>query len=326
MKPKLILLVILCLPLYYFFTLLSEQAAALIHAGAFRDWRIFYDAGLAMRYGLSPFVVRDYVNPIQLAWVLQWTVWIPFPVWVILMCVLTSAGIVIVAKRNAVWYFLSLPFTFSIWMGMMDMFLWLPARLFGGVGLALLTLKPQLFALYAPFQIAAWIREKNWREIGALTVSLVGLWGIPTLFYPPLITDWLNALPTLESELFASSFAGYSVIFGNLIFYYALFAALMLFLLWKRSTAYYLASSFSPSFSLVDQCINAEFATWRYALLSWLLFPFGVGVNGAQQFFLLGILIFVERRHGNFAGASIRSGEAVYKDFDGHYRKVKVTE
>lgn len=313
MKNKIIILCISLIPIYIVFSMLTEQAEHIIRAGAFRDWRIFFDAGTAVSRGLSPFTVSGYFNPVQLAWLLQWTVWIPFPAWVVIMCLLTAAAILIVAKRNAVWYFLSLPFIFSIWMGMMDMFLWLPARLFGGAGLALLTLKPQLFALYAPFQIAAWIREKNWRQIGLCLASVILLWGIPIAIRPSLLTDWLRALPTLESELFASSIAGYSVIFGNLVFYYALFAGLVLFLLWKKSNAFYLASSFSPSFSLVDQCILAEFATWRYALLSWVLFPFGIGINGAQQFFMLGILIFIERRRVGVAGDHIQPGEVIYR-------------
>lgn len=293
-KQLLISAAILGVPLLLSFNSLCAFAEESIRAGAFRDWRIFYDAGVAMSRGVSPYLVGGYFNPIQLAWFIQWTVWIPFPVWVTLAILATSAAILIVARKNAIWYFLSLPFIFSIWMGLIDMFLWLPARLFGGVGLALLTLKPQLFVLYAPFQTTAWIREGNWKQIGLCLASIVGLWVIPSLFYPALIPEWLDALPTLQSELFASSFAGYSVIFGNLFFYYGLFAALMLFLLYRQREEYYLATSFSPSFSLVDQCINAEFATWRYTLLSWLLFPFGVGVNGAQQFFLLGILIFFE--------------------------------
>lgn len=296
MKRSIALLTPALVPSYFIVQALRDYCLSLWRIGAFRDWHIFYDAGQAMRQGVSPFEIAGYFNPIQLAWLIRWTVWIPFPLWVTLAILCTSAAILIVARKNAIWYFLSLPFIFSIWMGMIDMFLWLPARLFGGVGLAMLTLKPQLFALYAPFQFMTWIREKNWKQIGLCFASIVGLWGIPSIFYPALIPEWVNALPTLQSRLSASSFAGYSVIVGNLFFYYGLFAALMLFLLYRQRGEYYLATSFSPSFSMVDQCINSEFATWRYALLSWLLFPFGVGVSGAQQFFLLGILIFFENR------------------------------
>lgn len=234
MKQYLALLTPALVPSYFIIRALQEYCLSLWRIGAFRDWRIFYDAGQAMRYGLSPFEVVGYFNPIQLAWFIRWTVWIPFPLWVALAILCTSVAILIVARKNALWYFLSLPFIFSIWMGMVDMFLWLPARLFGGIGLSLLTLKPQLFALYAPFQIMAWVREKNFKQICLFIFSTFALWGIPALVYPPLITDWLHSLPTLQDRLFASSLAGYSIVFGSLLFYYSLFAVVMLLLLWTQ--------------------------------------------------------------------------------------------
>lgn len=256
-----------------------------------------------MAAGSSPFTVPGYFNPIQLAWVLQFTTFIPFSVWAVGMCVITFLLVVVVAKKNAVWYLLSAPFIFSLQFGMVDMLLWVPARLGGGIGLSLLTMKPHLFLLYAPFQFVHWIREKNWRQIYLCMASVAVLWGIPTVIDPGWLSDWLSALPTLSAKMEGASISGYGIVFGNIYFYYALFAVVMIVLLQRIDLPYYLATSFSPAFSIVDHCLNAEYATWRYTLLSWLIFPLGIGKQvfelgvGSQQYFLMGILIFIEQTY-----------------------------
>jgi len=65
MKRAIAFLIPFLVPSYFIIQALRDYCLSLWRIGAFRDWHIFYDAGQAMRYGLSPFEVAGYFNPIQ---------------------------------------------------------------------------------------------------------------------------------------------------------------------------------------------------------------------------------------------------------------------
>jgi len=262
----------------------------------FRDWYIFYRAGQALSEGISPFRVEGFFNPIQVAWILSFTTWIPFSVWVPLMIVVSFLLIVLLAKKRSHWMLLSLPFMFGMIMGSLDAFLWVPARLLGGWGLSLLTLKPQLGIILIPIQLLNWWFENNRRDIINFLISTVLLWGIPTIIQPAWVMDWLASLPTLSSRMHsAASFSGFSALTGAEWVYILLFGIVLAIILIKRSQAFYIAAAFSPSIWPSDWILASEFVTWRFTLLSWLLIFTGLSENGAQFFWLLGALIWLEQ-------------------------------
>ena len=182
-------------------------------------------------------------------------------------------------------------------MGSLDMFLWVPARLLGGWGLPLMTLKPQLGAFIIPLQLGIWWRERNFKELKRFVFSLALLWGIPTLLQPSWIMDWTQAaIPSGSDRLhWAASVAGFSVVTGGEMFYILLFVLIVVILFVRGSNEFYLAASFAPSIWPSDWILASEFITWRFTLLSWALVPTGIGDNGAQFYFLLGLLIWAER-------------------------------
>jgi hypothetical protein len=273
------------------------------HITIFRDWYIFYAAGQAVSMGISPYKVEGFINPIQVAWLLSFTSWLPFSVWVPIMISLSFIAIVFLAKKRSHWILLSLPFIFGITMGSLDAFLWVPARLLGGLGLSLLTLKPQLGLLLIPMQLLEWWRKKNWREISAFFIASIVMWGIPTLIQPHWIKDWLTALPPMSTRTTDSaSVAGFSALTGHEWFYVALFAIVLVILLFYKSQDFYLAAMFSPSIWPSDWIICAEFATWRFTLVSWLLVPTGLTTNGAQFYWLLGALVWFEQHPDSVRG------------------------
>lgn len=263
----------------------------------FRDWYIFYRAGQALSEGISPFRVEGFFNPIQVAWLLSITTWIPFIFWVPLMIAASFLLIVLLTKRRAHWMLLSLPFIFGMIMGSLDVFLWVPARLFGGWGLSLLTLKPQLGLLFIPIQLLNWwFDEGQRRNIVNFLIATLLLWGIPTVIKPSWVTDWLDALPTLSSRMHsAASFSGFSILTGWEWAYILLFGVVFTIILVRRSQAFYVAAAFSPSIWPSDWVIASEFVTWRFTLLSWLLIFTGLSENGAQFFWCLGLLIWLEQ-------------------------------
>ena len=265
----------------------------------FQDFYIFYQAGQAIAAGLSPYTVPGYFNPIQAAWLLSFTTFLPFQVWAWILVALSAAGVILLARKAAIWYLISAPFIFGAYMGMLDVLLWIPARLLGGPGLALLTLKPQLAMIYIPFRLLEWKRAGDWKQIRLFVISILALWGIPTAINPAWIRTWLAAMPTLESRMHgAASLAGYIVIFDQPVFYVVVFALVMGVLLWKGSNTWPLAMSFSPALNPVDWVMASEFWTWRLTILSWILTFAGVGIEhfqllrGSQALFILGICIW----------------------------------
>jgi hypothetical protein len=262
----------------------------------FRDWYIFYSAGRAILDGASPYGVVDYFNPIQAAWLLAPSTFLPFEIWVAVMIALSFLAVILLCRKNSHWTLLSFPFVFGMIMGSLDLFLWVPARLLGGVGLALITLKPQLAVFLVPLQLAAWWREDRKRPILAFLISAGVLWGIPILIQPGWIGEWLGSLPSPETRLIgAATLAGFGALTGGWFFYTAAFLGVVLALLLLKKDDYYLAASFSPAFWPSDWIIAAEYISWRFVILSWLLIPTGIGLNGAQFYFLLGFLVWGER-------------------------------
>ncbi len=262
----------------------------------FRDWYIFYQAGKAIQNGVSPYLVEGYLNPIQVAWALSLTTFIPFGMWVAIMCGIAFVLIVILMKKRTHWVLLSFPFIFGLTMGSLDIFLWVPARLLGGWGLPLLTLKPQIGMFVIPLQLMEWWRGHNFKELKYFLISFTLLWGIPIIVQPTWVFDWIRALPTMSMRMnLAASFAGFSAVTGGEFFYGILFLVVLAILLTKGSNAYYVAASFAPSIWPSDWIIASEFISWRFTLLSWALIPTGLTPNGAQFFFLLGLLIWVEQ-------------------------------
>lgn len=262
----------------------------------FRDWYIFYQAGRAINNGISPYLVEDYLNPIQIAWFLSLTTRIPFNIWVMLMIGASFLLIVVLAKRKSHWVLLSLPFIFGMSMGSLDVFLWVPARLLGGGGLALLTLKPQIGMLIIPLQLLQWWYAKDKKNIISFFAATIILWGIPTLLHPQWLREWLSVIPPIQERMFgAASVAGFSELTGYVWVYIAIFTVVLAILILRRSDKFYLAAIFSPSIWPSDWMILSEYATWRFTLLSWLLVPTGLSHNGAQFYWLLGVLVYFEQ-------------------------------
>jgi hypothetical protein len=284
----------------------------------FRDWYIFYLSGRAILEGTSPYAVPGFFNPIQVAWILSPTTVLPFSVWVGVMCAAAFMLVVALNKNRSHWTLLSLPFMFGLIMGSLDMFLWVPARLLGGWGLPLLTLKPQLGAFIIPLQLGVWWREKKIKELKRFAFGFVLLWGIPTIIQPAWIMNWIQAaIPSGPDRLhWAASIAGFSSVTGGDLFYLLLFALFILVLFALGSNEFYLAASFAPYIWPSDWVIASEFATWRFTLLSWALVPTGLGDNGAQFYFLLGFLIWAER-NPNWVCAWTRRFGRLFRARDG---------
>lgn len=262
----------------------------------FRDWYIFYQSGKAVQNGISPYLVEGYLNPIQVAWVLSLTTYIPFSFWVIVMCSVAFVLIVILVKKRSHWVLLSFPFIFGLAMGSLDVFLWIPARLFGGWALPLLTLKPQIGVFVIPMQLMEWWRERNIKQLKLFLIGLILLWGIPIIIQPTWLLDWIHALPSISMRMnLSASFAGFSAMTGGEIIYGILFLAVLIILLAKGNNDYYMAAAFAPSFWPSDWIIASEFIGWRFSLLSWALIPTGLTPNGAQFYFLLGFLVWAEK-------------------------------
>lgn len=254
----------------------------------FVDWRIFYEAAKAS----DPYSVAGYFNPIQVAWALKITTFLPFTAWAFMMVALSMLAVLLVCKKNTHWVWLSAPFVCSMTWGSLDTLLLTPAFLFGGVGLSLITMKPQIAIILIPFKLAEWWRGGKVYEIRRFFIATALLWGVPTLVQPSWITNWLHAMPSLtEKSGRAASLASWG---SGEVWVVAMFAIMLVVMLWlilKGNNNFYLPMIFSPVVAPSYHLISMQSIGWQYCLFSWVLTLAGIWLNGPRLFFLLPLFV-----------------------------------
>ena len=258
----------------------------------FVDWRIFYEAAKAS----DPYSVAGYFNPIQVAWVLKWTTFIPFTAWSLAMIGLSILAVFAVCKKSTHWVLLSAPFVSAMSWGSLDALLIAPAFLFGGVGLSLITMKPQIAIILIPFKLAEWWRAGKTTEIRRFFMAVAALWGIPVLLRPSWMAEWLAALPTLESK--AKNAASLASMGSGATWAYSILAVTVILILWlifKKRNDFYLPMAISPVVSPSYHLIAMESIGWQYCLLSWLVVIPNIW-GEVNLFFLLPLYVLWSKR------------------------------
>ena len=259
----------------------------------FIDWRIFYDAGAAVLAGLSPYSVAGYYNPMVVALLLAPTTLIPFDVWVWVMIGLSAVGIITVCRKRSHWVLLSFPFIYGMSWGSLDVFLFAPSVFFGGTGLALITLKPQLAIFIVPLKLAQWYRAGDWRNIRRFVLAAGYLWTLPVLLFPKWPQEWLQSMPKLsERSLGAASLAGLDFGAWWAVLLLACMLGVVVWLIAKRRAEFHLPMIFAPSLWASDYLTTMQSASWLTWLAGWVFALTGF----SWMFALMPLVIETERK------------------------------
>ena len=146
----------------------------------FSDALAFYDTGRALwageYIGLYPFPLTVMVAGVSV---------FPFEVLVGIILMSSLITLVVCFKRRALLWILFMPVLQTLAIGNLDVIA-MGLLMFGNpFTLAFLTLKPQLFI----FAIPLLLKNKLWWKPFSIMVGII--WGIPTLFRPLWIFEWL---------------------------------------------------------------------------------------------------------------------------------------
>ncbi len=163
------------------------------------DFGILWAAGRAALNGQDPYSVRFFYYPLPMAYLLALIALLPQSVafWSWLAF---NIGLLVYVFRRRFWQwalYAVVMHTFSA--GQLDLAFWalsegLGRHWRGALFAALITLKPQVAIVLLPWHLLDWLRYDRrilLRWIGATTL----LWGLPLLWRPDWLRDWMSVLP-----------------------------------------------------------------------------------------------------------------------------------
>jgi hypothetical protein len=163
------------------------------------DFSILWAGGRAVLEGRDPYGVAFFYYPLPLAYALAVFAILPRSVafWLWLF---TNLGLLVLFFRRRFWQWtLFAPVLHQLSSGQLDLFWWSMERWMGRHWLgaflgAVITLKPQAALLLLPWHLVDWFRHDRRTLLRWAVLSLL-IWGIPMLWRPGWILDWLRAAP-----------------------------------------------------------------------------------------------------------------------------------
>jgi hypothetical protein len=165
------------------------------------DYGNYVSMGRALREGISPYGEHRYYPLPTALWI-----FVPLallPDWFRLVWVIVPLlFVMMIARREAIWWFLFPPLWFVMSDGMLEGWLLLPLHWliqnkkgFAGFGAALLLLKPQLAFPVIVYMIGKWLWARDRRNLGVFAAVSVLLWTPAFLVRPQWVGEMLAALP-----------------------------------------------------------------------------------------------------------------------------------
>lgn len=164
------------------------------------DFAVFWNVGQAILHGQPPYAVPLSWYPLPLAYLFAvFALFPPGPAFLLFLA-LQLALLIAVFRRQAPFWALYFPLLQVLGMGQLDFLFWCAdhaielaesRRTWLGPALAaLITLKPQVALIFLPYHLLRWNKKERLRFV--LFTAL--LWGLPLLWSPTWITDWLTAV------------------------------------------------------------------------------------------------------------------------------------
>ena len=163
------------------------------------DFSILWAAGQAVLHGQDPYGVAHFYYPLPLAYALAGISWLPLPVAYYLWLAM-NLGLLIAFFRRRFWqWLLYAPVLHRLSSGQVEFAWWCMER---GVGrhwrgailAALITLKPQTALYLLPWHLWDWAQHDR-RTLLRWAGLTILVWGIPCIWQPAWIADWLHAAP-----------------------------------------------------------------------------------------------------------------------------------
>jgi hypothetical protein len=257
------------------------------------DFLIFYNAGLAVWAGISPYSVYDFIGPYPQAVLFAPLALLPLPVAYILYLAFNIFMLWRLLRRRAIWALLSFPILFTLFVGQVD----LPLAL--GIGavpwlLPLAMIKPQVGFVLAPWLLRRYSRQ-DWFKAIALGVSflLLCFW-----LRPGWVNEWRSIPHTVEDYSLRASNLYYLIpdAWNNLrlgaIYIFSVLAFIAAFFLKEKSTAWTVTHLLMPFSTVYSAAVLAEWIGPLEMAASYVaVFWAGGMIHAGMPMYLVGLMI-----------------------------------
>jgi hypothetical protein len=250
------------------------------------DFDFFWRAARAIFEGHSPYAVEGFFSPLPFAWAMLPFGLLPFQAAFSAWTVLSVVGLVVLTKRNALKAMLFLPVVFGLWVGQVDLVILWGGLRGGWLGLALTTLKPQLAIWLIPYTFGQWWRAGERKKILYTMLTVLVLYGVPTVVWPAWWSAWLANSPSIfvyaehASSLFGAAALIALPVEVSFLGVVAI-AAISLFWLKPFSEARYwpYAAIFNPVSNIYSLCLLVRNIDWMAVAASWALLPLALWLH-----------------------------------------------
>jgi len=256
------------------------------------DFDIYYGGALALAQGLSPYSVSGWYHPLPMALVFLPFVLLPKPLAYGLYLGVCAGLVWRVLKWKSIWVLASFPGFYTLFVGQVDLPLALVTSLAGHWALPLLTSRPHLAFVVAPYLIST----TPPKELAKSALASAGVLLACFMLRPGWVQEWLAA--------FAQPLAAYGRHDSNLYWLlpqrpsFVLVAAISLLALalgWRlrdRRASWTVAHLLAPVTNVYSAAALAEWFGPLETALSWAaIFAVGGDTHSGAPMFIVGLAI-----------------------------------
>ncbi len=260
------------------------------------DFLIFYNAGLSVLNGTSPYQIFDYNSPFFLS-----LFFVPFAILPLYLAYIVFVFINLLIlwklmKKKAIWVLLSFPFLFSIFVGQIDLLLAGIILLGSPWTIAFALMKPQVGFVVVPWILMS-LDKQGWIKAISSTAIFVL---ISFIVRPTWVQEWFATQPAFS---FFSSHASNLywlipkenlAIRATVTMIFALIILPISFVLKERKFSWTILHLFAPLTNIYSPVVLFEWIGPIEVFLSWLAVLFVMGnIHQGMPLFLMGISIMV---------------------------------
>jgi hypothetical protein len=257
------------------------------------DFIVFYNAGLAVLAGRSPYTVPDFVGPYFQAMLFAPLSLLPLPAAYGLYLALTLYLLWRLLRKRSIWALLAFPVLFSLFVGQLD----LPLAL--GIGavpwlLPLALLKPQVGLVLAPWLLRRYSKA-DWLKAIPLGI---GLMAGAFILRPEWVSEWMAGGTTFTAYAQHASNLYYLVpgewidLRVGLTYGLSILAFIAGFFIQERKLSWTAVSLFAPLSNIYSPAVLAEWIGPWEAGASYLALALTGGViHEGMPMYLVGVVI-----------------------------------
>lgn len=264
------------------------------------DFSIFFNAARSFLAGNSPYITSGFFSPYPFVFMISIFAILPYNLAYFFWTILNFGAVAYLSQWKMIRAIIFLPVFFAIWVGQIDIILIALAFTRTWIGVALLSLKPQLAIWLLPYFLLSWYRNGEKQKIIKMSFTVGLLYLLPTVIDPTWWIDWFVASPSaLKYAENASSLFGISAMLPEYIPSVLVFSIIVIicgltfYFLKPRNEREFLSLVviFNPIANIYSHSLLIQHIDWIAVVLSWLLLPLSLKFHTGLPWVIIPIYI-----------------------------------